>query len=328
MARNLRLLLSAGILAAGASAQACDALNAYLPALAFCGDQAKPADLAKLAEGPALFVDAIRTVAGEVGGQTQAVGNGFAKGFDVSQQALQALGPYNYTGTGTYSRKAADDRSFRLRFFYGDGVPGKTPDTPVDADLARLDSYVKAPNFTGGFDLTTAQGPLFPLIVASGVSSGHLGFNDNALRFDVGSLLDTTLKGYKLSLGLGTGRNTVSTLLSQLNAGKLTLSLADTAMTNAAQGFSLTITKFDLTAGLDGSTSLGGDYGFAVTNGPLKYFGAVKTVAGVPALSLSCSQGATTPFATVSFANGNAQVKVNTDNFPITLPGLAPLKTP
>ncbi|MDB5099188.1 MAG: hypothetical protein JWM80_3609 [Cyanobacteria bacterium RYN_339] len=327
MARNLRLLLSAGILAAAASAQACDALNAYLPALAFCGDQAKPSELAKLAEGPALFVDAIRTVAGEVGGQTQAVGNGLQKGFDVSQQALQALGPYNYSGTGTYTRAAADDRSFRLRFFYGNGVAGKSPDTPVEADLARLDSYVTAPNFTNGFDLSNARGPLFPLIEATGISSGKLAFNDAALRFDVGSILKTTLKGYNLSLGLGTGRNTISTLVQQVNAGKLTLSLADTAMTNAAQGFSLSITKFDLTAGLDGSTSLGGDYGFAVTNGALKYFGAVKTVGGIPALSLSCTQ-TTTPFATVSFASGKADVKINADSFPITLPGLAPLKNP
>jgi hypothetical protein len=327
MARKLRLVLSAGILAAAASAQACDALNAYLPALAFCGDQARPSDLAKLAEGPALFVDAIRTVAGEVGGQTQAVGTGLSKGFDVSQQALQALGPYNYAGTGTYTRQAADDRSFRLRFFYGDGVPGKTPDTPIDADLARLDSYVTTPNFANGFDLGSARGPLFPLIEGSGLTSGKLAFNDAALRFDVGSILKTTLKGYNLNLGLGTGRNTIGSLLQQVNSGKLTLSLADTSMTNPAQAFSLTVTKFDLTAGLDGSASLGGQYGFAVTNGPLKYFGAVTTTGGVPALSLACSQTGS-PFATVSFANGQANVKVNTDNFPISLPGLAPLKNP
>jgi hypothetical protein len=327
MARNLRLFLSAGLVAAALSAQACDALNAYLPALAFCGDQAKPSDLAKLAEGPALFVDAIRTVAGEVGGQTQAVGSGLQKGFDVSNQALQALGPYTYAGTGTYTRQAADDRSFRLRFFYGSGVPGKAADTPIDADLARLDSYVTAPSFTNGFDLGSARGPLFPLIEATGLTSGKLGFNDAALRFDVGSILKTTLKGYNLSLGLGTGRNTIGQLVQQVSNGKLALSLADTSMTNAAQGFSLTITQFDLTAGLDGSASLGGQYGFAVTNGPLKYFGAVTTTGGVPALSLSCSSTAS-PFATVSFAGGQANVKVNTDNFPITLPGLAPLKSP
>jgi len=262
-----------------------------------------------------------------VGGQTQVVGSGLQQGFNVSQQALSALGPYSYAGTGTYTRQAADDRKFRLRFFYGTGVPGKTPDTPIDADLARLDSYVTTPDFTNGFNLGSAQGPLFPLIQASGLASGTLAFNDNALKFDVGSILNTTLKGYNLSLGLGTGRNTISGLVQQVSSGKLALSLADTSMTNAAQGFNLTITKFDLTAGLDGSASLGGDYGFAVTNGPLKYVGAVTTTGGVPALSLSCSQGAT-PFATVSFASGQANVKVNTDNFPITLPGLAPLKNP
>jgi hypothetical protein len=324
--RLSRPLLTLALAAAAGAAQACDALNAYLPALAFCGDTAKASEIVKLAEGPAIFVDAIRTLAGEVGGQTQTVGKGLKSCFDVSGQALSALGPYHYDGTGVYSRQAADDRSFRLRFFYGSGVSGKTADTPIDADLSRLDSYVTVPTFTNLFDLGNAKGPLFPLIEASGLTSGKLAFNDAALRFDVGSILKTTLKGYDLRLGLGTSRNTVGQLLEQVASKQLTLSLADTAMTNAAQAFSLSITKFDLTAGLDGSTSLGGEYGFAVNSGPLKYFGAVKTVSGAPVLALSCSQTAGAEFATVSFASGKADVKVKTANFPLTLPGLAPLK--
>ena len=44
-----------------------------------------------------------------------------------------------------------------------------------------------------------------------------------------------------------------------------------------------------------------------------------------PALSLRCGEDLGTEFATMSFVDGQASMKVRTDNFPITLPGLAPL---
>lgn len=323
---RLALLTAAAALAA--ASQGCDTLAANLPALAFCGAAASPQQVLQLAEGPSIFVDAIRTLAAEVSGQSQAVGSGLQKGFDVSQQALQALGPYQYDGTGTYTRQAADDRKYRLRFFYGSGVPGKTPDTPIDADLSRVDSYVTTPNFTNGFNLGTAEGPLFPLLASTGLTSGTLNFNDAALRLDVGSVLSTTLKGYGLSLSLGTARSTIGGLVQQLGAKQLALSLADTSMTNAATGFALAITKFDVTAGLNGTADLGGEYGFSVSQGPLTYFGDVTTTAGSPTLSLRCSPAAASEFATVSFAQGAASVHFNTQNLPITLPGLAPLKNP
>jgi hypothetical protein len=320
-----RSVLLASIASLAIASQGCDTLLANLPALAFCGASATPQQVLQLAEGPAIFVDAIRAIAGEVTGQSQAIGGGLSQGFDTSRSALEAFGPYHYDGTGSYSRKAAADRAFRLRFFYGDGVAGKTAGTPLDADITRLDSYLKVPNYGSGFDITSAQGPLFPLLLGSGISTGKLALNDQALRLDVGSLLKTTLKGYDLSLNLGTARSTMGQLIQQIGQKQITLSLADTAMTNAAAGFGLTLTKFNLTAGLDGSTQLGGDYGFAVTSGLLKYFGNVTTTGGAPALSLRCGETAASEFATVSFVGGAANVKFNSQNMPITLPALAPL---
>lgn len=297
----------------------CNELAAVLPALGFCGAQATPAELAKLGEGPALFVDAMRIVATEVATQAQSLAKGLQGGVTLDQNALQALGPYNWQGAGTYQRQAATDRAFRARFFYGNGVTGKTQGAPIEADLARLDSYF--PNILN----PSQQGPLFPLIEAAGFSSGRLGFRDEALRFDLGSLVNANLKGYGLALNVGTTQNTVAGLLKQLGERKLAFSLGDTAMTNQAAGFRLAVKKFDLAVGLDGKADLGGDYLFEVANGPLKYFGAVNTTAGVPALSLRCGEDLGTEFATMSFVDGQASMKVRTDNFPITLPGLAPL---
>lgn len=323
---RLHAVLAVTALGLALAAEGCTGLLANLPALAFCGATTTADQVLKLAEGPAIFVDAIRTIGGEVGGQASTVGKGLDQGFSVQQTALSALGPYSYAGTGTYTRQAADDRSFRLRFFYGDGVPGKTSDTPIDGDLSQVSSYVTVPNFTSGLNPSSFEGPLFPLLQASGLTSGTLNFNDNALRLDVGSVLSTTLKGYGLKLALGTSRNTLGGLVQEVGQQKISLSLADTAMTNAASGFSLAINRFDLTTGLDGSTSLGGEYGFTVTSGAIQYFGDVTTTGGSPVLSLRCTATAESEFASVSFASGAAAVHFNTQNLPISLPGLAPLK--
>lgn len=311
------------VLAGGAAGGGCAELAAVLPAVGFCGAEARTQDLAKLGEGPALFVDAMRVVATEVSQQARSLANGLQGGLSVDQRALEALGPYQWKGTGTYQREAAADRAFRLRFFYGDGVAGKAAGTPIEADLAKLESYV--PDVRALLDPSLAKGPLFPLVEAAGLTSGRLGFRDEALRFDVGSLVNANLKGYGLKLNVGTTKNTVNGLLKQLGERKLALSLEDTAMENPAAGFRLTIKKFDLGVGLGGQADLGGDYLFEVANGPLKYFGAVKTVAGVPAVSLRCGETDATEFATIGFVEGRADVKFKTENFPITLPGLAPL---
>ena len=320
---RLGALGAMAVLAGGAASGGCAELAAVLPVVGFCGAETRTQDLAKLAEGPAYFVDAMRTVATEVAQQANSLANGLQGGVSVDQRALAALGPYQWKGTGTYQREAAADRAFRLRFFYGDGVQGKAAGTPVEADLAKLESYV--PDLRALIDPSVAKGPLFPLVEASGVTSGRLGLRDEALRFDVGSLVNADLKGYGLKLNVGTTRNTVNGLLGQLAQKKLALSLEDTAMENAAAGFRLAIKKFDLGVGLDGKADLGGDYLFEVTNGALKYFGAVKTVAGVPAVSLRCGETDATEFATIGFVEGRADVKVKAENFPITLPGLAPL---
>ena len=311
-------------LACGAATGGCAELAAVLPVVGFCGAEARTQDLAKLGEGPALFVDAMRTVATEVAQQARSLANGLRGGLSVDRRALEALGPYQWKGTGTYQRDAAADRAFRLRFFYGDGVAGKATGAPIEADLAKLESYV--PDLRALIDPSVPKGPLFPLLEAGGLStSGQLGLRDEALRFDVGSLVTANLAGYGLKLNVGTTRNTVTSLLQQLGERKLALSLEDTAMENAASGFRLAIKRFELGVGLDGQADLGGDYLFEVTNGALRYFGAVKTVAGVPSVSLRCGETEASEFATLSFVEGRADMKVRTENFPITLPGLAPL---
>lgn len=314
---------SLALLATAGASAGCDTILAAIPEIGFCGDTAPTAELLKLGEGPALFVDAVRQVGLEVGAQTGAIGGGMAKGFDVSRQALDALGPYQYQGTGSYKRDVASDRAFRLRFFYGDGVPGKAAGTPLEADLTKLDSYVSVGNL---LDPSGGKGPLFPLVDATGLTGGTLKFNDAALRFDLGSLVTANLKGYGLQLALGTKQASPGELVKQIADKKLAFSLADTAMTNPAHGFSLTVKKFDLTYGLDGQAALGGDYQFEVKNGALKYFGAVTTTGGVPFVSLRCGETASSEFATIAFASGKADFKIRTENFPITLPGLAPLK--
>lgn len=321
---RLGALGAMAVLAGSAMGSGCAELAAVLPVVGFCGAETRAQDLVKLAEGPAMFVDAMGIVATEVAQQAKSLSTGLQGGLSVDQKALEALGPYSWKGTGTYQRDAAADRAFRLRFFYGDGVQGKTAGAPIEADLAKLESYV--PDLRALIDPSVAKGPLFPLIEATtGITSGRLGLRDEAMRFDVGSLVTANLKGYGLKLNVGTTKNTVNGLIKQLNDRKLALSLEDTAMENAAAGFRLAIKKFDLGVGLDGKADLAGDYLFEVTNGPLKYFGAVKTVAGSPTLSLRCGETDATEFATVGFVAGRADVKVNAQNLPITLPGLAPL---
>jgi hypothetical protein len=310
-------------MAAGTTSSGCAELAAVLPTLGFCGTETPTAELAKLGEGPALFVDAMRVVTTEVSQQARSLANGLQSGISVDQRAIEALGPYQWKGTGTYQREAAADRAFRLRFFYGDGVAGKAAGTPIEADLAKLESYL--PDARALLDPSVPKGPLFPLVEAAGFSSGRLGLRDEALRFDVGSLVSTTLEGYGLRLNVGTTRNTVNGLLRQLGERKLALSLEDTAMENVGAGFRLAVKKFDLGVGLDGKADLGGDYLFEVTNGGLKYFGAVKTVGGNPSLSLRCGETEATEFATMTFVEGRADMKLRAENFPITLPGLAPL---
>lgn len=315
--RALSVLMLGGAGLAGTTG--CDQLLPLLPELGFCGQTATPSELAKLAEGPALFIDALHQVALEVGGQSSEVGNGLNAGLDLKGQALEALGPYAYEGQGTYEREVASDRAFRLRFFYGDGVAGKTAGAPLEADLTKIESYL--PNLLNPL---AGQGPLFPLVEATGLTSGSLQFRDDALRFDLGSLLSTTLKGYDLQLSLGTTKNTPGELIRQVQDRKLSFSLEDTRMARPDMAFNLTIKRFDLTYGLDGEASLGGDYLFEVENGPLSYYGAVKTVEGAPFASLRCGPGEASEFATLSFAEGRADFRMSGENFPITLPGLAP----
>lgn len=327
--RNVRVGLSVGVLATSSLAvHGCDVLTAVLPELGFCGDTVPTANLAKLGEGPAMFIDAVRILAEEVGAQSESVGNGLSKGLDVSGSAMEAVGPYQYQGSGAYRREAASDRAFQMRFFYGEGVSGKTAGAPLEADLTKLDSYLPPGGLPALFDPSAPKGPLFPLITTTGFTSGALKFQDSALRFDLASVLKTTLKGYDMQLNLGTKRQSLGELVTQLASGKVGLSLADTAMSNPAEGFTLAIKQFDMTYDAKGTAALGGNYMFQASHGPMKYIGAVSTTNGVPFASLRCSESADTEFATISFAGGKADFKMNMQNFPITLPGLAPLKTP
>ena len=64
-------------------------------------------------------------------------------------------------------------------------------------------------------------------------------------------------------------------------------------------------------------------------NGLLGLDAATTSIVGqaqVPFASLRCGESEDTEFATISFANGKADFKMNAQNFPITLPGLAPSK--
>lgn len=327
--RNVRVGLTVGVMTTSALAvHGCDVLTAVLPELGFCGEVVPTMNLAKLGEGPAMFIDAVRIIGQEVGAQSKGVGNGLSKGLDVSGSAMEAIGPYQYQGSGAYRRDAAADRAFQLRFFYGDGVSGKTAGAPLEADLTKVESYLPPGGLPALLDPSAPKGPLFPLITTTGFTSGALKFQDSALRFDVGSLLKTNLKGYDLQLNLGTKRQSLGELLGQLAGGKVGLSLADTAMSNPAEGFTLAIKQFDMTYDVNGTAALGGNYMFQVSHGPMKYIGAVTTTNGVPSASLRCSESPSTEFATISFAGGQADFKMNAQNFPITLPGLAPLKNP
>lgn len=301
------------------------ALAPLLPQAAFCGTPTGAQDLVRLAEGPALFVDAVRVVVAEVGRQAQVVGRGVQGGLSLDGKALEALGPYAWQGDGAYRREAAADRAFTLRLTYGEGVPGKVTGAPLEADLTRLDSYV--PDALALLDPAGKRGPLFPLVVASGLTSGKLAFRDEALRLEVGSAVRTELQGFGLRLSLATSPLTASGLLTRLAERRLTFSLKDTALTHPGRGFQLAIKRFDVTVGLDGEAEAGGDYAVEVTNGTLRYVGAVTTTRGGPRLSLRCSEDASTEFAAVAWVNGKPELTWNGGRSPLTVPALAPLRT-
>lgn len=337
------------LLLTGAMATGCQELLAVLPALSFCGQAAPSAELLKLAEGPAMFVDVLGALGKDIGGQGQAMGQALQGG--LSFQGLKggdlvmgALGPYSYEGQGRYQRPGQDGRSYRLGFFYGPGVPGKKDGDPLEADLGRVESFVKAPDLNAligsglgalagnsqglgsGGGANPFAGPLFPLVDALGISQGKLSFRDDLVSFDVGGGLEAKREGYDLKLSLGTARQGFGSFIKGLGEGKIRLSLADTAMSRPERGFKLSVSKFDATLALNGSApELGGQYALAVEQSGLKYFGVVTTPSSGPVLALSCQADGTKPFASVSFVGGKPEVKVEGGNLPLAFPALKPL---
>ncbi|MEB3327655.1 MAG: hypothetical protein VKQ33_00310 [Candidatus Sericytochromatia bacterium] len=303
----------------------CDRLVALAPLLTTvtaCGVAVGPRDVVRLAEGPAIFVDAVRVVVDEVSRQAQAVGRGLQGGVSLDGQALAALGPYAWQGEGAYRRAAGEGRSFSLRFTYGEGVPGKAPGAPLEADLTRLDSYV--PDALALLNPAGARGPLFPLVQAAGLTGGTLAFRDEALRLAVGSTAATTLEGYALQLTVSTKPLTAGGLVRALGTREVALDLRDTALRDPARGFALTLKRFDLTVGLDGTTRLGGDYMVEVASGALRYVGAVSTAAGQARLSLRCTEDAESEFAAVTWTEGRPELSWRGGRSPLTLPSLGP----
>jgi hypothetical protein len=323
--RPTSLLLAGGLTVL----TSCDSLRAFAPLLtsaAPCGVAIRTQDMVKLAEGPAIFVDAVRVVVEEVGRQAQAVSRALQGGVTLDGKALAALGPYAWQGEGGYRREAADGRSFTLRFTYGEGVPGKTPGTPVEADLTRLDSYV--PDALALLNPAGTRGPLFPLVQATGLTGGSLAFRDEALRLAVGSTAATTLQGYALQLTLSTRPLTAGGLLQALTAREVGLDLRDTALRDPARGFALTMKRFGLTVGLDGSARLGGDYVVEVASGALRYVGAVTTADGQPRLSLRCNEDAASEFAAVTWVGGRPELAWGGGRSALSLPALAAAQAP
>ncbi|MEB3223265.1 MAG: hypothetical protein VKS61_14415 [Candidatus Sericytochromatia bacterium] len=318
------LLLAAACLTA---LSGCDRLVGLAPLLTqvtSCGMAVGAQDLARLAEGPAIFVDAVRVVVDEVGRQAQAVGRGLQGGVSLDGKALAALGPYAWQGEGGYRREAGDGRGFTLRFTYGEGVPGKAAGAPLEADLTRLDSYV--PDALALLNPAGARGPLFPLVQATGLTGGTLAFRDEALRLAVGSTVATTLQGYALQLAVTTRPMTAGGLVQALAAREVALDLRDTALRDPARGFALTMKRFGLTVGLDGTTRLGGDYVVEVASGALRYVGAVSTADGRPRLSLRCTEDASSEFAAVTWADGKPELAWRGGRSALSLPALAPAR--
>lgn len=342
------LLAALGTLALVGSS-GCQELLAVLPALSFCGQAAPSQEILRLAEGPALFVDVMGAVAKDVGGQGQAMGKGLQgglsfKGLQGSDLVMGALGAYSYQGQGAYQRPAEDGRSYRLGFYYGPGVAGKTEGAPIEADLARVDSYLKAPDLgsligsglgglaaggiAGGIGAGTNgfAGPLFPLVQAVGISEGKLNFRDDILAFDVGGGLEAKREGYDMKLSVGTLKQGFGSFVRGLGEGKIKLSLADTSMSRPDRAFKLSVARFDATLALNGQApELGGTYALSVEQSGLKYFGVVTTPASGPVLALSCQADGTRPFASVSFAGGKPEVKLESGNLPLGFPALKPL---
>lgn len=330
-------------------ASGCQGLLAFLPALSFCGTAAPSAEILRLAEGPAMFVDVMGALAKDLGGQGQAVGRSLQSGLSFqglkgSDVVLKALGAYNYEGTGGYKRGGEDGRSYRLGFFYGSGVAGKTEGAPLEADLARIDSYLKAPDLgsligslgagtssgiSGGFAGEASNGfagPLFPLVQALGVSEGKLSFRDDIVAFDAGGAMVSQREGYDLKLSVGTVKQGFGAFIKGLGEGKIKLSLADTSMSRPDRGFKLSVARFDATLGLNGNApELGGTYSLAIEQSSLKYHGVVTTPASGPVLALSCQADGTKPFASVSFVGGKPEVKLESGNLPLGFPALKPL---
>lgn len=314
--------------AATVALTACDRLVALAPLVAqvtTCGQPLGAQDLVRLAEGPAIFVDAVRVVVDEVGRQARSVSQGLQGGFALNGEALQAIGPYAWQGEGAYQRKVNAERTFTLRFAYGEGVPGKTAGAPVEADLARLDSYV--PDALALLNPAGKRGPLFPLVQATGLSSGKLAFRDEALRLAVGSAASTTLEGYALQLALSTRPMTAAGLLKALEAREVTLDLRDTSLRAPAKDFALTMKRFELTVGLDGTTRLGGEYVVELQSGALRYVGAVTQDPTGPRLSLRCSEAADSEFAAVAWANGKPELSWRGGRATLTLAALKPVLT-
>lgn len=325
MHRSLALFLAA---VSATTLTACDRLVALAPLVAqvtTCGTPVTAQDLVKLAQGPAIFVDAVRVVVDEVGRQARSVGEALQGGISLNGEALAAIGPYTWQGEGGYTRKVSPERSFSLRFAYGTGVPGKTAGAPLEADLTRIDSYV--PDALALLNPSGQRGPLFPLVQATGLTSGRLAFRDEALRLAVGSAASTTLEGYALQLALSTRPMTASELLAALKAREVSLDLRDTSLRAPAKDFALTIKRFELTVGLDGSTRLGGDYVVELQSGALRYVGAVTQQDSGPRISLRCEEDAASEFAAVSWANGKPELSWRGGRTALTIASLKPVLT-
>lgn len=307
---------------------ACDRLADIAPLLAqvtTCGRPLTAQDLLKLAEGPAIFVDAVRVVVDEVGRQARSVGQALQGGVSLNGEALAAIGPYAWQGDGGYTREVSPERAFSLRFFYGTGITGKTAGVPLEADLTRIDSYV--PDALALLNPSGPRGPLFPLVQATGLTTGRLNFRDEALRLAVGSTASATLKGYALQLALSTRPMTASELLAALKAREVSLDLRDTSLRAPAKDFALTIKRFELTVGLDGSTRLGGEYVVALQSGALRYVGAVTQQDSGPRISLRCEEDAASEFAAVAWADGKPELSWRGGRTAFTIAPLTPVLT-
>ena len=325
MRRSTALFLA---LACTTTLTACDRLVALVPLVAqvtTCGTPVTAQDLVKLAEGQAIFVDAVLVVVDEVGRQARSVGQALQGGISLNGEALAALGPYAWQGEGGYTRTVSPERSFSLRFAYGTGVPGKAAGAPLEADLTRIDSYV--PDALALLNPGGQRGPLFPLVQSTGLTSGRLAFRDEALRLAVGSAASTTLEGYALQLALSTRPMTASELLAALKAREVSLDLRDTSLRAPAKDFALTIKRFELTVGLDGNTRLGGEYVVELQSGALRYVGAVTQQDSGPRISLRCEEDAASEFAAVSWANGKPELSWRGGRTALTIASLKPVLT-